>query len=377
MVCTGRGFLTKVGIVKGSTWNTAVDCNIAGAAIQILNETLTSATNLLADESLTGTADQDPGQTSSKTVAGTIELIMEYSNPVIMTLMAMAMGRADDPLAPLEIKGGKPYPYYFDMRLGDCVEGYFVTLCIDKQQDGTTIHEFDSIKVNGFTLSGSAGDWVKVSFDLMGRKLVLPGTVTTSLSSATVATPKKQMRFEDWQFRTNVQSGAALGAGDQVYPTSFSITLNNNLVGDLTSLNAPYVDEPLRDAAREITGTYEIPKLESSTIETQFLDGTVVKMDMRARSADQIQTPGQGAYYYAMELFMPSIQFTGADRPVSGFAKIPAPFDFTAKKVVGSAPNGMDGNGSLETLNNEEARGSITESLRIEVMSTRQANPLA
>lgn len=377
MPCGGRGFLTKVGVAKGSIWGDAVSCNVFGQALQILNETLTAATNLLSDESLTGTADQEPGQTSSKTVTGTIEMIMEYSNPVIMTLMSMAMGRADTPQTPPAILGGRPYPYYFDMRLGDCVEGYFVSLCIDKMQDGSVIHEFDSIKVNGFTLSGAAGDWVKISFDLIARALILPGTVTTSLASATAGVPKKQMRFEDWQFRTNAQGSAALAAGDQVYPTSFSITLNNNLVGDLTSLNAPYVDEPIRDAARSVEGTYEIPKLESTTVETQMLAGTVVKMDMRARSTDQIAAAGQGAYYYAMELFMPSVQFTSADRPVSGFSKIPAPFAFTAKKVVGNAPLGMDGSGGLSTLINEQARGSITESLRIECMSTRQADPLA
>jgi len=372
-----RGFLGKFGIKKGATWGTAVDCNVAGQGIQLLNETLSSASNLLQDESLTGTADQEPGLTSSKTVTGTIEMNMQYSSPVIMTLLAMAMGRADTPLAPLGHKGGKPYPYYMDLRLGDNVEGYFVTMAIDKTQDGSTIHEYDSIKVNGFTLTGASGDFVKISFDLIARKLSNSGTTTSSLNSATNATPKKFVRFEDFQFRSRAQSEAALNATNQFYPTSFTITLNNSLVGDLTSLNAPYVDEPIRDAARDITGSFEIPKYESTTIEDQFLAGTVTKMDLRARSTDQINAAGQGAYYYSFEMFMPSVQISDAQRPVSGFSKIPAPFSFTAKKVVGSAPDGMDGNGNLAIRTNEEARGSITESLRIETMSTRQANPLA
>tara|TARA_Y100000310_G_scaffold146471_2_gene145819 strand:- start:1637 stop:2770 length:1134 start_codon:yes stop_codon:yes gene_type:complete len=373
-----RGFLVKVGLKKGATWGTAIDCDVAGQGIQMLTEGISSASNLLDDESLTGTADQEPGVTSSQTFTGTIEANMQYSSPVLSTLIAMAMGRADSPVSPLGISSGseKPYPYYMSYRLGDNVEGYFVSLCIDKQAS-SKIHEYDSVKVNGMTITGAAGEFVKISFDLIARKLNVDTTTTTTLAAATVSTPKKFVRFEDFQFRLAAASGGALAAGNQIYPTSFSITLNNNLVGDLTSLNAPYVDEPIRDAAREITGSFEIPKYEDTTIETQFLGNTTTKMDIRARSTDQIIEAGGGPYYYAFEMFMPAVLISDAQRPVTGFSKVPAPFSFTAKKVVASAPDGMDGNGNLSTLSNEEAKASITDSLRIEAMNTLKSDPLA
>jgi len=372
-----RGYLAKSGVKKSSVWGTAVDCNVAGAGLNILNESLVVNPNLLEDETLTGTADQGVGVTSSTTVTGGIETNLQYSNPVLMTLIAMCMGRADTPLAPLGSSYAKaPYAYYMSMRLGDNVEGYFATMCFDKMQDSSTIHEFDSVKVNGMTISGAAGEYVKIAFDLIGRSQATSGTTTTSLSAATTSSPIKYVRFEDLDFRLSTQDDTALDQADQFYPTSFTITLNNNLVGDLTSLNAPYIDEPIRDAARSIEGSVEIPKLTESNTETRFLAGTVMKMSIRARSTTQIPAAGGGPYYYGFEMYMPAVQLTEASRSITGFAKTGAPFSFVAKKAT-SAPDGMDGNGNLDTLTNDEARGSFTESLRIEVCSLIKTNPLA
>lgn len=372
-----RGYLTKVGIIKSSTWGTAVDANVAGKGLNILNESLVTNPNLLEDETLTGTADQGVGVTSSTTTTGGIETNMQYSNPVLMTLIAMCMGRADTPLVPPGAVGNlEPYPYYMSFRLGDNVEGYMATFAFDKHQDGSTIHEVDSVKVNGMTITGAAGEYVKIAFDLIGRRMQTSGTTTTALTAATTSAPIKYIRFEDLDFRLSTQDDTALDQGDQFYPTSFTLTVSNNLVGDLTSQNAPYVDEPIRDAARTIEGSVEIPKLTESTTETQFLAGTTMKMSIRARSQTQIPAPGGGPYYYAFEMYMPAVQLTDAPRSVGGFSKIGAPFSFVAKKAV-TAPDGMDGNGGLDTLTNDEARGSFPESLRIEAMNLLKNNPLA
>ena len=370
-----KGFLVKIGIKKSSIWGTAIDVNAADQGLPILSETLSAASNLLTDESLTGTADQDTGVTSSQIVAGTIEANLQYSSPVLSLLIAMAMGRADTPAVPLGLGAEKPYPYYGSFRLGDNLEGYFVSLSIDKQAGGV-IHEYDSVKVNGFTITGAAGSFVTISFDLIARRLKTSGTTTTSLSAATVSVPKAFIRFEDFQFRSKAQSGVALNGDDQFYPTSFTLTLGNNLVGDMTSLNAPYVDEPIRDAARTVEGSFEIPKYEDTSRETQFLDGSVLKLDARARSSSQIIAPGGGPYYYEFSMYCPSIQISDAQRPISGFSKVPAPFSFVAKRID-SAPEGMSGGGSLDTLNNDESRGSITESLKIEIMNVEKDNPLS
>lgn len=372
-----KGYLVKVGVAKSTTWGTAVSCNVANRGISIVSESLTVSTNFLNDESLTGTAFQGKGLTSNTTIQGTIEDNMQYSSPVLSTLIAMCMGRADTPIIVdgIDSASAKPYPYYGSYRLGDDLEGYHFSFCVDKQASGE-IHEYDNCKVNSMTISGAAGDFIKISFDVIARKLVLPGIVTTTLSAATISTPKEAIRFDDLQFRVSTQASAAMDQSDQIYPTSFSITVNNNLAGQLTSLNSPYTDEPLRSSSGEITGNFEIPVNDSTTIEKNMLDGDIMKLDIRARSTNQINPAGQGPYYYAFEMFMPLVQIVTADRPVSGFGLVPSGFSFTCKKAD-SAPNGMNGSGSLETLNNDEAKGSITEPLRIEVTNLEKENPLA
>lgn len=372
----GRSFLSKVAIVKGSTWGAAVDANVAGKALNFLEEGLAVDSNLLPDETITGTADRKTGITGAKTVAGPITTNLQYSNQVIETLIAMCMGRADNRVTPLGTDGSKPYAYYGSYRLGNTLESYFVSMSFDKQV-GSLIHEYDSIKVNGMTITGSAGSITEISFDLIGRELKTTGTTTTSLSTATITVPRKYIRFEDFQFRINQTSDSALAATDQFYPSSFTITIANNTEGDHTSENSPFIDEPIRNDTRSVTGSFEIPKYTDTTIEQRFFDGTEMKMDIRARSTTQIPAAGGGPYYYAFELFFPTIQITEANRPINRASKIPANFSWVASEVTSTAPSGMDGSGDLSTLTNTQSKGSITESFRIETTNVEAANPLA
>jgi len=365
----GRGFDMIAARKKSAAWGTAVSVNNAGDQISVETASINQSINYIQDNSLTGKAYRQQSDRGAITVAGTMDAIMRYDG--LDLDIAMTMGRASSPTK----IAGTPPAYYNDYRLGDSLEGYMITMAIDKQ---VTIHEFDSLKYNGMTISGDAGDRLKVSFDLIGRAQLNSDSgsiVNTSLAAATDPLPREYILFEDVKFLMKSASDTAMAYGvDDVYPASFSVSVSNNLAGDLTSENDPYVDEPLRSDFGDISGTLTIPKYKDTNTENAFLNGTAMKLAIKCISSTQIVAPGDGPYYYEFNMYFPNIVITEANRDIGGPGNIPGTFNFMAERAT-TAPDGMDGVGGKE--DSAESRSSVTDPCVIEVKNVQNVSPLA
>lgn len=363
-----RGFDIIAARKKSSAWGTAVSVNNSGDQIPLLTFTVEPTVNYILDESLTGKAYRNQSQKGAITAEGSMTGYMRYDGLEID--IAMVMGRASTPTQ--VVAGGAPNAYYTDYRLGDSLESYMITLAIDKQ---VSIEEFDSLKYNGLTISGEAGNRLAFDFQMLGRAVAQDTGTNASLSAVTEPLPRIYMLFEHCKFLMNTASGIGLAAGvDDVYPASFSISIVNNLAGDLTSENDPYVDEPLRSTFGDITGTLTIPKFKDLTSRNAFIDGTVMKMAIKIVSTTQIVAAGNGPYYYEFNMYFPNIVITEAPRGVDGPGNVPGTFNFRAERAS-SAPNGMDGVGNR--TDSDEARSTITDPIVMEIKNTASGNPLA
>ena len=365
---TALGSDVTIAAKKAVTWGTAISVNEANRQTPILSESLTTTIAMLPDETLYGNPFKRALDTGAETTTGALETYLRYDG--LDLFLGMVFGRILDPvIANKQPSGLRPYAYYGSYQLRDSLEGYFFTLAIDKQ---IAVHEYDSVKMNSMTISGDAGDRIKVSFDCLARAWSNSGT-NSDISSATEPAPRKYVMFSDGCFRMKAQSGTALDGDDQFYPASFSITVNNNETGDITCEHDPYIDEPVRNAMAEVTGTLTIPRYRSTTQEDAWKAGTKMKMDARFISSTQIPAVGGGSYYYEFNMYMPQVQVTNAPTTVGGFAKIAAPFDFECTKAD-TAPDGMDGNGGL--VDTEEARNSVTNPIEIEFKNVQKTNVL-
>lgn len=375
-----QGFDAIAAVAKAATWGTAVSVNSTNTGIKLLNENITTTVNHIDNDSLNGTSSRDESDRGAIGNTGDFNLYLKYDG--LDMLLGMAMYRADTPISAVKTGGNGPYAYYHSFKLpsvgtAETCGGYFYTMAIDKT---VSIHEYDSIKNNGMTITGNAGERLQLSFDTIARRMRNSGQTNSSLASVTVPSPEKYIMFEDCTVRIKEQSGAAMtNPADRVYPNSFTISLNNNLEADLTTENDPYVDEPTRDEFLEVTGSFGLPKYTNDTTLTAFLAGARMKADIRAISSTQIPNVGGGAYYYAFNMYMPSIVITEAGRQVADAGKIGAPVSFKGEKAS-TAPDGMDGSGALanrDAAANGEAIGSITLPLEIEVMNLRKTSPFA
>ena len=362
-----KGFDIVAGRSKAAAWGTAVDVDSADNLLPLISESLMVDQMQIDDNSLVGSSFRRNPDKGAVGISGAVETYLKYDG--LELDIAMVMGRSGTPTK----RGSVPPAYYNDYSIKDDLETYFTTLVIDKQ---VAIDEFDSVKYGGMTISGDAGDRLKISFDLIARKFNNASVINTGVSAITEPLPRKYVLFEDCRFLMNANASAALASGvDDVYPSAFSITINNNMSGDLTAENDPYVDEPLRSGFGDISGTITIPKYKDTVSVDAMIAGTTMKMAIRCISSTQICTPGNGAYYYEFSMLLPSIKITEAPREVGGEGNIPGTFSFTAH-TPDSAPDGMDGAGSALTAD-DEARTSVNKAFAIETTSVVKANPLS
>jgi len=367
-----KGFDTKIAAQKASVWGTPVDCNVANSVLRVISAGDSFTRDQLPDDSIDGTPFRGSNDLGLAKDTQTIEMYGRYDG--LDLLVGLAFGRATTPTPCVRsgIDNNAVYPYYFEYKVKDSLEGYFMTLCLDKQ---VSIHEHDTTKINQLTISGNAGERIKFAFECLGKELNLPSTGTnSSLSSATEPTPRVYMMFEDAEIRLAPQSGGALSSTDQVYPSAFEITINNNLAGDVTTKNDPYIDEPIRDGFMTVNGSLTIPKYTTGSDSkgiTALKNGTKMKMAIKIISSTQIGAPGEGPYYYECNLYFPQVHVTEAARPLEGPSKIAGNISFECTKPT-SAPDGMDGNGNR--TDSDESRSSITDAILVEVKNVTRTS---
>lgn len=343
----GVGFLGSVAfrhkLGTTPTWGTEITCR-TGDLVRILSESIAGGPAYLADDtvhnavSLASQAFRDRGDTGNETWSGTIETYLRYRG--LDSLIAHAFGVTAG--APTNASGASAaYQQYF--RPHNTLETIFGTLCVDKVHN---IAEFDSVKINSMTITANTGERVRVSFDVIARDFNNDSTVNTPTSrdlwtDKDTAVNREYIIFEDanvyldpWTTTTVTDDTApTITAVDNVYPTSFSITLSNNLVGDYTTRNAPLIDEPIRDGFAEVTGSITFPVFgttEGATLNGESFEDAMLALTDYALQIDFIGSTIVGSYANEFKMFLPSIEFTSSTANLGGPGKIGHTLNFTA-----------------------------------------------
>ena len=404
---TGRE--TLIGLKKASGWRTAVACG-ANDGILILSETLKQTREHLDDDSaaLPFIQRTDAGKI---TASGDITGYLRYDG--LDAPIALAMGQAGTPtqqdipsdwVATTEyslndlcspttpntyrykatvagtsaaseptwpttvgetvVDGGvtwtceKPPCYANSYKLTTDLAGLFATIAILKKSD--IVHEFPSSKINGFSISGEMGAPLQITVNNLANLLDLASTTNTAATMANITYPDKGNRIilnKACTFMINDESGAALAAGDKVYPASFEFSFNRPMEGGLVFGNDD-IDEPAGTGFPEITLTLGFPQYNDAN--HQFF----TDWDAYTRKKAELYFKGaliEGTSYYELKMTFPNLKVADPDAAVSGPGKIPASIPF---KVLGTdtAPTGMTG---------------ITQPFQIDVQNSRSTDPLA
>jgi len=344
---TGRELI--IGLKKTAAWGTALACG-ATDGVLILSESIKQTIEDLADDSL-GAYFHHQTDKGKRNVAGNLEAYMRYEG--LDVALALIMGTAGVPTIQ-----GATAAYINSYVMANEIYGLFATLAMLKKSD--VVHEFPSIKLHGFTLSGEMYAPMKITLNTLPDKLVTDSVINTAATMANVTYPDKSNRIimnSDTTVKINDKSAIALADGDKVYPASFELTFNRPLEGDIV-VGAEGIDEPIGTGFPEATLKLTFPKYDDANHDF-FAD-----WEAFTEKKAEIYLKGtliEDTYYYDFKITMPNLKVTDVDTPAAGPGKIPNSLTF---RLLGtdSAPLGMTG---------------ITKPFQIDVTNKRTTDPLA
>lgn len=351
------GKLQRLGIKKAIAWNTAAAIG-AGDEVAMLKGQAKRTAAIKIDQSR-GTPFSKDGTAGEIKVDAPYTFNLRYIG--LDVAIAMFMGIAGAP-----VQQGVTTAYKNIYKWNPDIYGLFVTLA-KLMGTGTYIEEAPTAKVSAITLSGQVGsDPLQLVVDFIGSNKEVASAVNTVATFANATLPagadKNAVMFSHLVFRMNAQSGAALGAGDTIYPSKFTLSLKRNLEGKYTgqyrttgSNPQDLIDEPTLTGNPDLKLTLDFPTHTSATLLTDLGGDVRKKMDITATGA-LIATP----YSYQHLIQMPHLQMED-DNVTDDTGRISEPVNFILHGAS-AAPNGMTG---------------ITDPLWWTVINTRTTDPLA
>lgn len=217
------GAQTKAGVKIASTWGTAVACGVgnsfAGEISPSFNVSEITSRQIGSGAYMLSNATRG-------SVIPTVSLTADlgYRNNCDV-LLAQFMGTAP---APTEVTVGQA-DYKHVVTFNNTLNAKYVTLAFETTT--ATVMEFPTCAVQsiGIATTGVPG-YLDFTAELLANDVSLSSIVNTNATLATTTftegTPELVAVDLVDKFRTNAQSGAAVGAGDQYNITGFNLSMN-------------------------------------------------------------------------------------------------------------------------------------------------------
>jgi hypothetical protein len=155
--------------------------------------------------------------------------------------------------------------------------------------DNLVCHDIPMLKVNGLTFESAEGQIATLTANVVGKQELIDGSGLNTLANmtdGTVTLPTqaaiRYLQTNDAQCVVRIAdaSAAALGAGNVVNPSLVRIAMNRQMQNRFTTLNTPYIDEPLAGNWLEPAITLEFPLWDTTQDWTDIVAATEKKMDI-------------------------------------------------------------------------------------------------
>lgn len=348
------GSQQKLALKKAAVWGTAVVCG-ANNGLMFLSGQAKRDDSVEADESR-GRAFSIDGTRGAIAAPGTYTFYLRYAGAELPA--AMLMGTAGAP-----VQQAATIAYLHSLTWNTDPYGLFLTIA---KTMIAYIEEIPTAKVAAITISGEVGAKpLQVSMEVIGINKVVASAINdlTTFNNVTFPTDAttNPVMFSHLAFRMNAAGGAALGAGDVIYPGKFSLSIKRSLKGEYTgeyrtdaASIQDLIDEPSNAGFPEIKLTLEFPKHTATTYLAALGADTRYKADITATGAVIA-----GAYNYKHLWELPHLQLVNAN-PTDDNGRIKEPLEFIVHGAT-AAPTGM----------------AVTDPLKWSITSKLATNPLA
>ncbi len=353
-----QGTQVRAALKKSAVWDTAVTVGVGDGLYVTSPLDNVPERDLVMDEAVGIAVTQKINYGNRQPIAADVVADLHYEG--FDLTQALVMGTVTS--VSQTSSGSSAFDWQYD--LNDTVNGLMGTYVTER---GTQIFEYPSIKVTGVEFAGEAGAVVTIAIKNLRNKLLLPsmaGIVNTTGSFASVTYPDvlNRVMFNQSTFRINRDSAGALGSGDVINPSGFTLTLQRALEGDFVSDGSDYITEPEVTGLIEVKLTLEFPQYDAAdSYEKDFLESSnVVKFDYKA-DVEFIGAIIDGAETFKIKFEFPSLHLDVPQSGAEGPGKITRSLTFTGF-IAQTAPTGMSG---------------LTQPIRMSGVNTVATSPLA
>ena len=240
----------------------------------------------------------------------------------------------------LDNKTGEEDPYTHTMTMNSAIDGSdsFGTLAVEV---GTLIHEWQSVKVTGFTLEGPDDKgFVTLTVRTIADDLLLGADATTDGDDFDNVTYMqmdsamgKKVPSGALRFRMNTDAGA-LDADDNVAISSFSLSMDRGFEPEWVNRQA-YADEwktaePIESGSPVVTLGITLNDYSALTHNEAYQDETTMKAELYF---------GYDATHY-IQIDLPLMKYMPPEIAVNSNARIPQQLNFQMMKASAN-PTGM------------------------------------
>lgn len=325
-----QGSAAKAAYLHTVAWGTPLAA-VDGDQIEYASESITPDVQLVDSDQINGEALSGASETGSVIVQGDLSgMDMKYNGHerFMCDVFGGVTTSAD----------GTGFKHTFDFALSNA--GYFGTLAFEKVVDAGThsIHEVDSFKPMGATITGAAGQPNKLTIRGIGRDLQ-PGESAVNTSSAAWSLPgkggaidtRRLVKFGQSVVKVAIVSGGSVGAFSDLCASGFTISLQRNGDPVQTTCDGDFASEPSTDTV-EITGQLDFPIYQDDNhflVEANIAK-TVLSLRFEFTSPDTYDT----AKFYRWILHVPGVQLISGYPNVSGKGRVPLSVQWKAHNAA-------------------------------------------
>jgi hypothetical protein len=287
----GLGSQAKMGIAANTDW-TDVWAAVT-ALLPFESEAISQNINMLANDALEGTPGRVAPDLGVISVLGQTKHKLDYYN--FATILEYWLG----------VNTAGVYT----------ISDSFAKILRIAFEKGVSRWNIPAAMINVGTITGEAGQILSLDLDWIGRPYARSATAFPSLS----ITNRSRIRFSNSTTTSRIRIGDqadALGSGDEVCWSKFSLSLDRKLKGDIICNAYRYPNKPRIDGFREAKLTFEIPVYAVDTF-NDFADaGTKLQSDLYFTD---------GAKTFLIEI--PEIIITSIGDPIPGPGIITQPVE--------------------------------------------------
>lgn len=321
-------------IKKGISWGTAEILG-AGDGIYLLSESLEGSPEVLFDESL-GNPFTKCADLGNITVEGDLEAMIKYEG--LLLPFALCMGIAG---VPNLLTNG----YKHILKCADNIDGLFATYASDKS---LKVIEITSLKIASFSIEAEAGDYLKVTFSVIGNIIKDNSIVNTPVTMANVTYLMKcgNIVFNNGKILLKDFDGSAPSdPTDMVQLNSFSLEFTRNIEGDYVANGTREILEPQQTGQPEINVTLGFPRYTDG----RFYQDLFSKQYHELIATWEGEIIGAGPDKYTFGIELPKLVIIDSNVPIDDLGKMPFEVNYKALQAD-VAPTGFSDNGPLNLV---------------------------